>query len=285
VRWWVWDGNQIIAAAVAEIYEGIESNPHAADFEVDVLPSHRRQGLGSRLMKLVAEEVAAAGRTLLFTIASSSIPSGDAFLRHLGAEPGLEARVNQLAFEDLDLELIDEWVSIGEARSGEYELVWWDDAIPEESLDEVVDLLMVMNDAPRGDLELEDFEFSGENIRQNEAAVAARNIARWMVAVRHTESGRLAGFTEMYFNPTIPDLGQQNDTGVFPEHRGRGLGRLLKATMIRRVLEERPEIRRVRTGNATNNAPMLRINEELGFRELRVETIYQVAVDRVLEGA
>jgi mycothiol synthase len=53
--------------------------------------------------------------------------------------------------------------------------------------------------------------------------------------------------------------------------------------MLEKVLDEWPEGRFVRTGNADANAPMLRINNELGFRPYMAETIWQVPVVDALE--
>ena len=65
--------------------------------------------------------------------------------------------------------------------------------------------------------------------------------------------------------------------------RRRGLGRWLKATMLDLVLRERQQVTRVRTSNAYSNESMLRINEALGFRQLRTETEWQVATERARE--
>jgi hypothetical protein len=46
-------------------------------------------------------------------------------------------------------------------------------------------------------------------------------------------------------------------------------------------LEERPQVRRIRTGNAYVNEPMLKLNRELGFRPYRSMYIWQVDVSRV----
>ncbi len=67
-------------------------------------------------------------------------------------------------------------------------------------------------------------------------------------------------------------------TGVRLPYRGRGLGKWLKATMLLKVREEFPQVRVVVTGNATSNAPMLSINERLGFRPYREGLLAQITL-------
>ena len=99
--------------------------------------------------------------------------------------------------------------------------------------------------------------------------------------VRHIASGELAGFTEVVWNPYRPDILQQWGTGVKPKFRGQGLGRWLKATMLEKVLRERPSVRVIRTGNADTNAPMLKINYEMGFKPYKAFYVWEVETEQV----
>jgi GNAT superfamily N-acetyltransferase len=71
-------------------------------------------------------------------------------------------------------------------------------------------------------------------------------------------------------------------TGVMREYQGRGLGRWLKAAMLEKVLRDRPQVKWVRTGNADANAPMLKINQELGFKPFFSNCFWQIATERVI---
>lgn len=48
--------------------------------------------------------------------------------------------------------------------------------------------------------------------------------------------------------------------------------------MLERLRDEQPAIQRVRTDNAVSNAPMLAINDQLGFRIVRTRTEWQLHV-------
>jgi RimJ/RimL family protein N-acetyltransferase len=69
----------------------------------------------------------------------------------------------------------------------------------------------------------------------------------------------------------------QGNTGVHPDHRGYGLGLWMKAAMLQRIFDEKPGSRRMRTTNAYSNAPMLAINDALGYRVTATQTAWQVA--------
>ena len=91
-------------------------------------------------------------------------------------------------------------------------------------------------------------------------------------------TGDTAGFTELTYDPKIPHVISQQGTAVIPAHRGRGLGKWLKAAMLARALREWPNARFVRTGNADANAPMLAINTRLGFAPVWASIIWEIGI-------
>jgi len=68
---------------------------------------------------------------------------------------------------------------------------------------------------------------------------------------------------------------------VLPEFQNRGLGRWMKTAMLQKVLRERPQVTKIRTGNADSNAPMLKINHELGFKPYISTYAWQVELAQV----
>jgi RimJ/RimL family protein N-acetyltransferase len=64
-----------------------------------------------------------------------------------------------------------------------------------------------------------------------------------------------------------------DDTATVPAARRRGLARAVKLENLRRLRELRPDVERVVTRNAAQNAAILGLNAALGFRpELTVTT-------------
>lgn len=125
---------------------------------------------------------------------------------------------------------------------------------------------------------MEDWHPTPEQIREfDRSRNAAGRLRRLLLAIDEG-TGETAGFTEMGYDPRTPHLLAQAGTAVVPSHRGRGIGKWLKATMLERALREWPEATLVRTGNADANAPMLSINERLGFRPAWASIVYEINI-------
>ncbi|MGQ0550606.1 MAG: GNAT family N-acetyltransferase [Armatimonadota bacterium] len=280
--WNVWreDSSEIIAAGEAEFLHTAE-NRHLMEFGIDVLPEVRRQGIGRRLLSLIAEVAHREQRTLLITATSGNIPAGEAFMKRLGARMGLTLPTHQLVLQDLNRDLLRQWQARARERASEFALDLWTDEIPEEHIQAFATLFEVMNLAPRGDLEVEDFHWTPEHLRESQRSDRARGAQSWIMVVCERETGALAGFTQVVWHPNRPENLDQRSTAVLPQYQNRGLGRWLKAAMLERVLRERPQVKRVRTGNADANAPMLRINQQLGFKLFESRYVWQVETEKV----
>jgi len=200
-------------------------------------------------------------------------------MEKLQAEAGLAAHARQLVIADLDRVLITRWRDAG-PHAG-YELVVWEGPYPDADLEGIAALTEVMNTQPYGALAIEAQRVTPAMLRQVEAALGARSAQRWTLAARERSTGRLVGFTEMMWVPRTPHLLHQTNTGVVPEHRGRGLARWLKAEMLGQVPPRRPEARFVRTSNADSNSPMLKVNAQLGFKPYESLTGWQVPLERI----
>lgn len=253
----------------------LEENAHMRESTIEVRADHRRRGLGDRLF---AEIVRATGDDpeIVITFGTSDrAPSGEAFVRHIGAEKGLATHINQLATEDVDRALVREWASL--APEG-YHLVWIDGDVPEELMDNVNVAYDAMNTAPFGSIRMNPWRQTPERTREWDAVRKKMGRERRLLLAINDATGDTAAFTETAFDPRMPHLVQQMGTAVIPAHRGRDIGKWIKAVSLERVLAERPTARFVRTGNADVNAPMLSINTRLGFKPAWASAWWQISL-------
>lgn len=268
------DQSAIIATCEVEL-ELTEDNQHMLYFEANVAAPYRRQGIGRAMLRLATEIARERGKRLMLTETSEAIPAGAAFAERAGFKPGLAERVSVLRIAEFDRSILADWQENKNGRYDPYELGLWVGPYPEEHIQEAVELFQIANDEPRDDLEIEDRQYTAEMLREWEAYRAARGSERWSMHVKEKATGRVCGFTEVYWNPNNPTFLQQAFTGVHPDFRGKGLGRWLKAAMMEKVLRDRPQVELIRTGNAYSNRFMLAINDEMGFKPYMAWTVWQ----------
>ena len=251
-------------------------NQHMRWCEVAVAPAHRRRGLGRALLRRAVQAVADQREDLLFISQfSDRIPAAADFARAMGATRGLEMKMNQLDLGAVDRDKVREWAAMAPAG---YRLERVDGPVPEALVAPYIESASGMNDAPRGDLRMDDWELNEEQIRDRDAWLRQAGIERWLILALHEETGAGAGYTEVNYDPRVPHVIWQSGTAVIDAHRGHRLGLWMKAAMLKRILAERTKARFIRTGNANANAQMLAINVQLGFKPAWSAALWQLTL-------
>ena len=280
-HWTVWDAERSHPIGIATLWlEYTESNRHLAWVDLSISSDARRHGAGTELLGHVVEAAALDGRTILGA-GTVEGTGGDAFCEALGFEKKATERKSRLSIADVDRPMLEGWVARAAERAGDYELFGFDDRCPDDVLEPYIALYDVTNTAPRDDLDMEDEVMTPKRWREQEEKALANGDHAWILLARHRDSGDLAGFTQLFFAPHSDDVAWQGWTAVHPGHRDKGLGRWLKAANCLRLMDERPKVEHVDTWNAFSNAPMLGINDEMGFRILRGYNNWQGPTDRL----
>lgn len=271
---------------VATIDLPMADNRRLADFSIVVRSGRRREGIGTALHAAalkVAEEYERS-TIQVWTWAPLRIPEG---AHQLPAETGVGAvdadspeskfltghgyvlgQVERLS--RLQLPGVEELYSRrDEALSGklaDYEIITILGSTPVRFLAGAAALTRVMvADVPTGEMDVEDEVWDEERLVASDVQVETAGRDQLQTFVRHVPSGELAGFTRLFRDRRYPEVAHQWETLVVGEHRGHGLGLLMKAVNHAAVAEFWPEVTRLITGNASENTHMLAINIAMGY--------------------
>jgi GNAT superfamily N-acetyltransferase len=262
-------------------WEQLAGWDHLVFAELAVVPSSRGQGLGRLLLERTADIAQQQGKRLVMGRTRENIPSGARFCEWFGAEAAYANWENRLDMQSVDTALVDHWIADGPARAPGYRLQFVAGRTPAELTGHVAEVNNVMNTAPREGMDVGDFLVTADLIREYEESAAAAGRQQLAYYAVDESSGRFVGATSIQIEPGSPDRVWVGDTAVAPAHRGRGLGKWLKAAITRQILADLPEVRWVITWNAGSNEAMLGINSQLGFRLAAIYTTWQIATDRL----
>lgn len=256
-------------------YRHRPSRFHPQRFQVwiEVHPHSQRQGIGSRLYERVLEDLGGLGARWAQTQASETMPGSVEFLTRRGfAEISREweSRINPQEFDPTSFQsYLDgvvaqgiEIVTLAEERERDPDWVL-----------KAYDLTVAIerdipspNEYTPPSLE----HFVRFHIEAPEALLDAYFVAK--------DGGRYVGESVLGRNLTGPSPLFQDLTGVLREYRGRGIAMALKLKVLEYA--KRGGYDMLKTWNSTLNAPMLGINQKLGF----VRQPAWIEMEKVLAG-
>lgn len=261
-------------------------DPDLASVHCYVAPEFRCRGIGTALAVRVRAGLK-GGQVRRAIVEVNTLPRSEAPLTGpggVGAVDGEHPGVRMALREGFSLAQTAVWsrydihgaevdpeavlAAAGEVAGDDYEVVAWEGPASVELLEGLAVLKERMRtDMPAGGLEFAASVWDVARVREDdERRLLGHRL--WRVAVRHRPSGTLVALTELQQLRAQPRgfVGQW-DTVVLPEHRGRRLGLMVKAANILQVRGTVAEGVEINACNAAENAHMLAINRELGFRE------------------
>ncbi len=277
---------RVVAAAIlddavvgaCEVKLPLTDNTARAEITLAVLPEYRRRGIGSMLLRHVERIAADNGRTILG--ADSEVAEGrEDPAEGFAAEHGYTAEQTEIR-SDLLLPADERALATADAEVAAYSagytvLTSWD-GIPDEWLADRAELSRRMStDAPLGGLEYHEEHWDAARVIRSYELLRAQRRRIVESFARQDASGRLVAFSQIVLPAHTPTLGYQDETLVLGEHRGHRLGLLVKLANLRTLRARLPDLARIVTWNAAENAPMLRVNRLLGFQPVGRATAWQ----------
>jgi GNAT superfamily N-acetyltransferase len=247
-------------------------NRHSTEIIVAVHPDHRRRGVGTAVVGAMEERATSDGRrTLNTTVDVPRPPAGEhasgPFARKLGFVSTLSGNMRLLRLPVEGDRIARLRRVVADARdASDYRTLTWENPWPPEFVDDLCTLMRVMStDEPAGDGERQAETWDEHRLRENEELDAAREVRSLAAVAQHIPSGRLVAMTELLIADRTPAQSWQMITVVDPGHRGHRLGLAIKLANLDLLAETAPGVRMVVTGNASVNAPMIAVNDMLGF--------------------
>ncbi|MFD5631339.1 GNAT family N-acetyltransferase [Streptomyces sp. NPDC127072] len=251
-----------------------EGQEHLAEFEIAVHPHERRRGVGGLLLDTAVAAARSEGRRSLLAQARDGSP-GDLFLAARGFHRVLALTYARLPLPDVDQARLAEMVHLPHPG---YELTHWDGAVPAALARSFAASRRAMDDMPMEGTDYGSVVWDVERVLSAAQVIAGRGESLHTVAVVDSSDGSIVGFSELVVPGDGRGDGQHYGTGVLPEHRGHGLGLWMKAESIRRAHLRHPGLTGLLTDTADSNAPMLRINDTLGYLPTHKAVEYQLTL-------
>lgn len=262
---------------VAELELPLLDNLHLAFMYVGVPPERRRRGIGTALTSRLRQQAERGARRL----ASSWIPGaqldqdgspvgggvapGEAFAGRWGLNQR-NTDVHRVLALPVPADRLDSLAEQAAPHHDDYRIAGYVGPCPDEHVAAYCALKAAMvTEAPLGDLEIEPERWDEDRLREEERDLERMGRTRLSVLALAPD-GSVAGFNELLH--ARHDIGNVYnwDTLVLPAHRGHRLGMALKVDNLRRFQQSFDDGRWVHTHNAAQNAPMVAVNDAIGFR-------------------
>lgn len=256
-----------------------DGSPGSEDFApfVDVWGGvarvHRRQGIAKALMGPLHAFMQSQGKTV--ATMKVHLPEGHAFMQAIGASANYRSAENRLAFGGLDWDALARWQA--QAVSPGDGLVWEVHAgrVPMQRLAALMaPFSALINEQPLDTLEVPRMRYELPGYVTWYEDMDRRGGEHFLVLLCHGD--QVAAMCDASWNALFPDRVYQQLTAVAAPWRGKGLAKGVKAAMLQLIRARHPEVQTMITHNAQANAPMLSINQRLGFAVHRQDATYQV---------
>lgn len=234
---------------------------HTALAEIVVHPRARRRGVGAELLRTLLPEAGARGRTRIEAMQVTKDGDGARWASGRGFRT-----VNSMIVQQLELAGDDALWHVPVPPG--YRLTRWTGSAPDDLLESYSHARNAIHDASFGEQAWTSPRWTPERTREAEQDYLDRGAEQRVVVAVHEATDEVVGMTELELHPGRPRRAMQHETSVTQSHRGHGLGRCMKAHMVRWVRSDRPAVREIYTGTSAGNVHMARVNHSIGFETI-----------------
>lgn len=268
-----WSGvadGEVVATGTLSL--SLHDNLETAYLDVQVRPDRRGRGHGATMLRHLEDQARAHDRSVLVVDVAypydapadgAGTPYADFAVRHgYSFALGNVQRVLELPADDARLTALAEEAA---PHHGDYTLRSFSGPIPDDLVASFADIVgTLMTEAPSGEIEHEPEVFDEARIRADELVFAASGRTKF-TTVAIDPHGEVAAYSELVLPAHDPGRVYQWGTLARPQDRGHRLG---LATKVRNLQWAQPRLGTATlvTFNAEVNAPMVAVNEKMGFR-------------------
>jgi len=270
-RGYFWDGygafleGRMVGESM--ITGGLRDTLGTARVFVWVAPDVTRRGIGTRLVRHAEEQLRGRGRRVAQAQARIGVDRANGnrqFAERMGyllANTEVERRLRLPA----DLALLDRLAAEAGPHHRDYTIRLEVGPVPDELAASYVALKnLIDTEMPSGDLEVEVGHDTVDEVRTQDREMAEAGRRR-VAAYALDGDGQVVGYAVAAVSNADFDHVDQWGTLVHPAHRGHRLGMAVKCAQVRAISTKFPHKHLITTTNAETNAPMVAINEAIGF--------------------
>ena len=280
--------------AISRIFINSQTeNKHRAFIRVITKTEYQNQGIGKALFKFTIQCLPDVITTITTNTRNDDYNDGkltwlDNVLIKLGGKMAILDRKSGANLKEFECETVKEIAKSHRERIQKegYSLLFIDNYdFPHDfdMADYLKSLEQIWNDMPRDEMDANDSEMSAEIYSQLITRLRVEYDKSWLIVC--LKNNKTVGVTLTFFDKFTPSLAIQDDTGVIREHRGHGLGIALKYQMLEKLLCD-PFAKQTTywiTHNTHSNSHMIRINNELKYKEMATFVLYEFKKEELLK--
>jgi len=251
-------------------------NLDLVNVEVCCAPADRGHGYAAEVLAHLEQEATARGRGRLlgevswpYGLGADGAGSADlAWAERQGFELGLVDVQRRLPLP-VPASHLDALDAEAAPHHADYTLRSFAGPVPDDLVEDWAALTAtLMTEAPMGDIAREEEALDADRFRAEEALLEKQGRVKVSTGALAAD-GRLVAYTDLVLTAHESERAYQWGTLVHPDHRGHRLGLAVKVANVRLLQETHPQITTVVTFNADVNAPMVAVNDRVGFRPVQ----------------